>query len=174
MKLIVGLGNPGAKYQQTRHNLGFMVLDKLGEKLTPVEKTFWQESKKFNALLLKTEKAILMKPQTFMNASGIAVAKVANFYKIKPQDIWIIHDEVDLPLGKTRIRLGGGTAGHRGIESIIKQLGHDQFIRFRLGIGHPLKERTKSQRSNAMFCRTLPPWRGIRPNKSSKKPSGPS
>lgn len=137
MILIVGLGNPGEKYQNTRHNLGFMVLDGLLGKLTPVEKTAWKENKKFNSLVAKIGNLILIKPQTFMNASGMAVAKIANFYKIKPEEIWAIHDDVDLPLERIRIIKGRGAAGHRGVESIIKELGTIDFVRFRLGIGHP-------------------------------------
>jgi len=145
MKLIVGLGNPGKKYRNTRHNIGFMVLDGLLGKLTPVGETVWQQSKKFNSLIAKIDDIILVKPQTFMNASGIAVAKIASYYYIEPAEIWVIHDEVDLPLGKIRIRKGGGTAGHRGLESIIEQLGTGGFVRFRLGIGHP-REVAKSMR----------------------------
>lgn len=138
MILIVGLGNPGEKYQQTRHNLGFMVVDALARKLFSLEKTRWREEKKFNSLVISYQSLIiLIKPQTFMNASGMAVAKLASFYKIDPERIWVIHDDVDLPLGKIKIRLGGAAAGHRGVESIIKELGTDQFTRFRLGIGHP-------------------------------------
>ncbi|KPJ71083.1 hypothetical protein AMJ51_00100 [Microgenomates bacterium DG_75] len=145
MKLIVGLGNPGKKYRNTRHNIGFMVLDGLLGKLTPVGETVWQQSKKFNSLIAKIDDIILVKPQTFMNASGIAVAKIASYYHIEPVEIWVVHDEVDLPLGKIRIRKGGGTAGHRGLESIIEQLGTGGFVRFRLGIGHP-REVAKSMR----------------------------
>jgi len=138
MILIVGLGNPGEKYQNTRHNLGFMVVDELARKMLPLTKTKWQENKKFNSLVISYQSlVILVKPQTMMNASGFAVAKMANFYQIKPENIWVIHDDVDLPLGKIKIRLGGAAAGHHGVESIIKQLGADQFVRFRLGIGHP-------------------------------------
>jgi PTH1 family peptidyl-tRNA hydrolase len=140
VKLIVGLGNPGKKYQNSRHNLGFLVLDELLRKLTPVEKTNWQEKKKFNSLLVRSHEAILVKPLTFMNASGLAVSRIAHYYKIKPEDIWVIHDEIDLPLGKLRIRKGGGTAGHRGLESIIEALGTDAFVRFRLGIGYSVKQ----------------------------------
>lgn len=137
MKLIVGLGNPGEKYESTKHNLGFVVLDALLQALTPVEKTVWKENKKFNSLLAKIGDLILAKPQTFMNASGMAVSKIANFYKIKPEDIWVVHDEIDLPLEEIRIVKGRGAAGHRGVESIIKELGTEDFVRFRLGIGHP-------------------------------------
>jgi len=140
VKLIVGLGNPERKYQKTRHNLGFLVLDELLKKLMPVEETAWQESKRFNSLITRIDEIILVQPQTFMNASGFAVAKIASYYKIKPEDIWIIHDDVDLPLGKVRIRKGGSSAGHRGLESIIEKLGNGDFVRFRLGIGYPVKK----------------------------------
>jgi len=138
MKLIVGLGNLGEKYANSRHNLGFMVLDELAEKMLPLSKTRWQIDKKANSQFIKVDsQLILVRPQTMMNASGFAVAKLASFYKVKPEDIWVVHDDIDLPLGKIKIRLGGAAGGHRGVESIIEQLGTDQFVRFRLGIGHP-------------------------------------
>lgn len=138
MILIVGLGNPGEKYEGTKHNLGFAVVNKLAKKILPMGKPGWGQEKKFNAETCQVSpEVILVKPQTYMNASGFSVAKLASFYKIKPQDIWIIHDDVDLALGKIKIRLGGASAGHRGVESIIGQLGTDKFVRFRLGIGHP-------------------------------------
>jgi len=136
MILIVGLGNPGEKYEQSRHNLGFMVLDELARKMLPLTKTKWQENKKFNSQFVRIDpQAILVKPQTMMNASGFAVAKMVNFYHIESENIWVIHDDADLPLGRIKIRLGGGSGGHRGIDSIIEQLGTDKFVRFRLGIG---------------------------------------
>ncbi|MGB9911544.1 MAG: aminoacyl-tRNA hydrolase [Microgenomates group bacterium] len=138
MILIVGLGNPGEKYQNTRHNLGFMVVEAIAKKFLSLKQTNWEEEKKFNSLILRVPPNILLvKPQTFMNSSGMAVKKMANFFKIEPENIWIIHDDIDLPLGKIKIRLGGGSGGHRGVESVIEQLGTDKFIRFRLGIGHP-------------------------------------
>ncbi len=137
MKLIVGLGNPGKKYEKTRHNLGFVVLDALLQKLAPVEKTNWQTDKRSKSLIVKRDDLILVKPQTMMNASGMAVAKIVSFYKIETGEIGIVHDDIDLPLGKLKIRRGGGTAGHRGIDSIVRELGTPDFIRFRLGIGHP-------------------------------------
>jgi len=144
MRLIVGLGNPGEKYQNTRHNLGFMVLDELARKMLPLSKTKWQEDKKDNSQFIKIDsQLILVEPQTMMNASGFAVAKMANFYKVKPEDIWVVHDDVDLPLAKIKIRLGGAAAGHHGVESIIQQLGTDKFVRFRLGISHPGKSNDK-------------------------------
>ena len=136
MILIVGLGNPGEKYKNSRHNLGFMVLDELAREMLSLAKTKWQENKKFNSQFIDIgPQAILVKPQTMMNASGFAVAKMANFYHIEPAEIWVVHDDADLPLGRIKIRLGGGSGGHRGIDSIIEQLGTDKFIRFRLGIG---------------------------------------
>ena len=135
MKLIVGLGNPGEKYEKTRHNLGFMVVDALFQRLEPVKKTTWNENKKFDCLIARLGDLILVKPQTMMNASGFAVSKLANFYKIKPEDIWIVHDDVDILLGRIKIRQAGAAAGHHGVESIIEHLGTDDFVRFRLGIG---------------------------------------
>src|SRR3990167_6765145 len=135
MKLIVGLGNPGAKYEKTRHNLGFMVMEGFLKAFTPVNKTVWDNKDKFkseiaeiewNSRKKKTlEKVILAKPKTYMNNSGMAVSLLARFYKVAPEDIWIIHDEIDLPLGMMKIRFGGSGAGHRGIESIISALGSD-------------------------------------------------
>lgn len=137
MKLIVGLGNPGKQYEKTRHNLGFAVLDALLQKLTPVEKTIWKEDKKSNSLIAKAGDLALAKPQTFVNASGFAVKKLASNFKLPASNIYVIHDDLDLPLGKIKIRKGGGSAGHRGIDSIVKELGSDDFVKFRLGLGHP-------------------------------------
>ena len=143
MKLIVGLGNPGLKHEKTRHNLGFMVLDAFFKNYTSPKEEFKTE-KKFQAEIVqitwqpkkgKEEKIILVKPQTFMNASGISVSHIVNFYKISANDIWVIHDEIDLPLGAMKIRLGGSSAGHKGVESILEKLKTDKFWRFRMGIG---------------------------------------
>ena len=148
MKLIVGLGNPGEKYENTRHNLGFMVVDRFLRDFETVERTVWKESEKFKSWVVdldwqpkegKLERVILAKPQTYMNNSGMAVALIASFYKITAEDIWVVHDELDLPIGAMRIRFGGAGAGHHGVESVIESLGTDKFWRFRLGIGftHP-------------------------------------
>jgi peptidyl-tRNA hydrolase, PTH1 family len=134
MKLIVGLGNPGEKYQDTRHNVGFMVVDKLAHELGGSDIT-WKRHEKFKAYVAQSGEAMLAKPDTFMNGSGVAVKSLADFYKMVPEDIWVVHDDLDLPLGKIRIRVGGGSAGHHGIDSIIKELGNDKFVRVRLGIG---------------------------------------
>ena len=146
MKLIVGLGNPGIKYESTRHNAGFMVLDHLLKDLASVKKSNWIKESKFKSEINiidyqpkkgEAEKVILARPLTYMNRSGVAVSLISNFYKIKPRDIWVIHDELDLPLGFMKIRLGGGTAGHHGLDSILEGLGDDKFWRFRIGIGLP-------------------------------------
>lgn len=133
MKLIVGLGNPGEQYIGTRHNLGFSVIDHLSKKLSLGE---WSDEKKFKAEVVKSDQIILAKPLTFMNNSGMAVALISKYYKIKPEDIVIIHDDLDLLLGRIKVRLGGGAAGHHGVESVIASLGTDQCIRVRIGIGN--------------------------------------
>lgn len=160
MKLILGLGNPGDKYERTRHNLGFMILDQFLKNLELVKDTAWDDNKKLKSdvfvfeshpKLGSPQKVILAKPKTFMNLSGMAVSSIANFYKIKPDDIWIVHDELDLPLGMMKIRLGGSGAGHHGIESIIEHLKTDKFWRFRMGIGstHNKDEMVKHNFKNA-------------------------
>lgn len=133
MKLIVGLGNPGDKYTKVRHNLGFMALDALHKKMGGEQ---WSLEEKFKAETLKMGDLILVKPTTFMNNSGMAVSALSKYFKINPEGVIIIHDDLDLPLGKIKVRIGGAAAGHHGVESIIKDLGTDQFIRVRLGIGN--------------------------------------
>lgn len=144
MKLIVGLGNPGEKYEKTRHNLGFMTVEHFLKDFLQVKSTSWENSPKFKSDIAQIEwqpkhgsleKVILAKPKTYMNNSGLAVRLISDFYKISPRDIWIIHDEIDLPLGALKIRFGGASAGHRGVECVISDLGTDKFWRFRMGIG---------------------------------------
>lgn len=139
MKLIVGLGNPGEKYIGIRHNLGFAVVDELVDRLQGTGDS-WRKKEKLKSeicnLKTKTCSLIAAKPQTYMNNSGMAVKLLAGYYKIAPEDIIIVHDELDLPLGKIKVRRGGAAAGHHGVESIIAALGTDQFIRVRLGIGN--------------------------------------
>lgn len=139
MKLIVGLGNPGEKYNNSRHNVGFTVLDHLLQKAEKLKETFWTEDKKFKALIkevvIDSEKVVLMKPTTFMNLSGEAVSKYASYFKIDSLGICIVHDELDLPLGKIRVRFGGSGGGNNGVTSIIESLGTDKFLRVRCGIG---------------------------------------
>ncbi|MBI4036173.1 aminoacyl-tRNA hydrolase [Candidatus Daviesbacteria bacterium] len=132
--LIVGLGNPGDKYKNTRHNFGFELLEEFRRKNNLED---WDFEAKFKAEMIKVgNDLILARPQTYMNESGVAVAAIVNFYKIPPEDVIIVHDDLDLPLGKIKVRLGGSGAGHHGVESIINSLGTDQFIRVRLGIGN--------------------------------------
>ena len=144
MKLIVGLGNPGLKHDKTRHNLGFMIADAFLKDYSTSAQNLWREEKKFKSEIAeidwqpkigKSEKVILVKPMTYMNGSGSAVSLISKFYKISPEDVWIIHDEIDLPLGGMKIRFAGASAGHKGVESIIDLLGTDKFWRFRIGIG---------------------------------------
>ena len=146
MKLIVGLGNIGDKHQKNRHNLGFMVVEQFLKNFEPIEKTSWENSDKFKSDIAKLEwkpkqgpltTVVLVKPRTFMNNSGMVVKLTTSFYKLSPDDVWIVHDDIDLPLGSIRIRNGGSAAGHRGIETILKELGTEKFWRFRLGVGHP-------------------------------------
>ncbi len=158
MKLIVGLGNPGLKHEKTRHNLGFMIVDSLLKDFYPIKQSTWREEKKFQSQIAEInwqpkkgdeEKVILAKPLTYMNGSGLAVSSIAKFYKIVPSETWIIHDEIDLPLGAMKIRLGGASAGHKGVESIIEHLGTDKFWRFRIGIGTQ-REKVKGKKIKAI------------------------
>jgi peptidyl-tRNA hydrolase, PTH1 family len=126
MFLIVGLGNPGAQYELTRHNVGFRILDMLGG-------GDWES--KHDALMLKLEDVILAKPQTFMNVSGKSVAQILKYYP--DAQLIVVHDELDLPLGSLKIIKGSGSAGHNGVQSIIDELGTKDFIRVRVGINNP-------------------------------------
>lgn len=146
MKVIIGLGNPGKQYEKTRHNIGFMVLEQVLKDYEPLEKTVWREDNRFKSDIAEftwqsknghEEKVILVKPKTYMNNSGLAVRLITAFYKVLPEDVWVIHDDADLKLGAVRIRRGGGSAGHRGIESILQQIPDGNFWRIRLGIGRP-------------------------------------
>lgn len=131
IRLIVGLGNPGAEYALTRHNIGFMVLDRLAADVAAT----WEKSSRAEAALAKSGDLILMKPLTFMNHSGFPVVAVSQFYKIDAAEMLIVFDDFALPLGRLRIRPDGGTGGHNGMESIIVQLGTDKIPRLRIGIG---------------------------------------
>ncbi len=144
MKLIVGLGNPGEKYEGTRHNLGFDVVNQYLKNSKSAKEAVWTKKPKLKSEIAiidplvgsgHEEKVILAKPMTFMNNSGRAVIFLINYYKIKPENLWIIYDELDLPVGSMKIRFGGAAAGHHGVESIIEHVGTDKFWRFRLGIG---------------------------------------
>lgn len=145
MKLIVGLGNPGKEYANTRHNVGFLVLDKIGQssEILPVGESqlLLSPTNITKAEIAQTaldgEKLLFVTPQTFMNNSGECVAKLAQYYKIDPIDIIVITDDLDLPIGTIRVRKEGTSGGHNGLDSIIKSLNTDQFTRVRVGIGRP-------------------------------------
>lgn len=134
MKLIVGLGNPGKKYEKTRHNFGFMAIDFLREKYNAPN---FKMNKKCNAEISKTDDFIFAKPQTFMNKSGEAVAKLLSFYKLTARDITVLHDDMDIEFGKIRESVGSRAAGHNGVQSIIDSVGTQDFKRIRLGVGRP-------------------------------------
>jgi len=144
MILIIGLGNQGEKYAKTRHNAGFMALDALQEDVN-FNFSQWRENKKFSAFISESidKKIKLLKPTTFMNESGRAAAATARFYKIKPENIWVAHDDLDLPVGKIKVQQNRSAAGHNGIKSIIEYLGTQNFGRFRIGIA-PEKKKTAS------------------------------
>jgi PTH1 family peptidyl-tRNA hydrolase len=134
--LIVGLGNPGRKFEHNRHNVGFMLLNRLSIKLG---ESFGKVEAK--ALIAKTifkgERVILVKPQTYMNNSGMSVSSMARFYQVAPANLLVAYDDVDLPLGILRLRPSGGSAGQKGMQSIIERLGTDEFPRLRIGTGRP-------------------------------------
>ena len=135
MKLFVGLGNPGSKYQHNRHNIGFMMLDRLA-----ADYSFDSWKDKAGAKLatgrIGMTKIIAAKPQSFMNKSGLPVAELARFYKIEPQDIYVFHDEIDLGEGRLRVKQGGGHGGHNGLRDIDRHMGKD-YWRVRIGVGRP-------------------------------------
>ena len=138
MKLIAGLGNPGIKYDRTKHNTGFMAIDHyLNKNNLDLNKDkfegHWTKEK------INGEDVIILEPQTFMNESGRSIAQVANFFKIAPSDVLVIQDDMDMPIGKIRIRSNGKSGGHNGIKSIIRDLGTEKFNRLKIGIRHPEK-----------------------------------
>ncbi len=135
MHLIVGLGNPGAEYAKTRHNAGFLLVEKLAEQW----KASWANERKFLARVVRADcagqKVLLAEPQTFMNLSGEAVGALMKFYQLPLEKILVVVDDADLPLGEIRLRPGGGTGGHHGLESVTQHLGSKAFARLRIGIG---------------------------------------
>ena len=135
MKIVVGLGNPGNQYRETRHNIGFQVVDELARRWNAGawKKRYEAEVSEHRAI----GPVLLVKPQTYMNLSGTAVREAAKFYKTPAAEIVVVHDDLDLPAGRLRIRDRGGSGGHRGIESILTQLGSDEFVRVRFGVGRP-------------------------------------
>jgi PTH1 family peptidyl-tRNA hydrolase len=136
MIIIVGLGNPGKKFEKTRHNLGFLIIENL--KLKIENFSDWKYEKKFKAEISRgkigNKKIILAKPQTFMNNSGKSVKLLTRSYNLEPKNLIVVHDDIDLPLGKIRIVKNRGSAGHKGVQSIIDELGTKNFVRFRIGI----------------------------------------
>ena len=135
MVIIIGLGNPGAQYKNTRHNVGFMAVDEFAKKNDFPE---FSLQKKSNALVSENENIMLVKPQTFMNKSGKAIRAITKNYSLQTTNLIIIHDDIDLPVGKIKIVKDRGSAGHKGVESIIKNIGNDGLVRIRVGIGSDL------------------------------------
>ena len=135
MKLIVGLGNPGAQYARHRHNVGFMAIDRIAGKqgMGAWRKRFQGESAEGE---IAGQRCILLKPQTFMNESGRAIGEAVRFLKIEPEDVIVAHDELDLAAGKLKVKTGGGNAGHNGLRSTTQHIGNE-YVRLRIGIGHP-------------------------------------
>ncbi len=132
IRLVAGLGNPGAEYAHTRHNIGFMVADLLAHE----GGLAWQRSGKWDAATAKFGDALLVKPASYMNRSGHPLFAIAQFFKIAPQEILVVLDDFSLPLGRLRIRQSGGAGGHNGLESIIAQFGTEEMSRLRIGIGN--------------------------------------
>lgn len=138
MKLIIGLGNPGPEYQNNRHNIGFQTLDQLSDDLKLPK---FKIEKKFKAEITKGDDFILAKPQTFMNNSGFAVKALKTFYKIKPENIIVVHDDIDISIGTIRISRGASSGGNNGVASIIKELGTKDFIRIRVGVANSQRKK---------------------------------
>lgn len=141
MKLIVGLGNPGKEYENTRHNVGFLVISNLKSQISKLhlKSQNFEYNNKFNSEMIETEykkgKIILVKPQTYMNNSGLVAKKIMDYFKINERDLYVVCDDLDLPIGTIRVRQEGSSGGHKGLQSIIDQIGDNKFVRFRVGIG---------------------------------------
>ena len=136
IRLIAGLGNPGREYEQTRHNIGFLVVDRLAAQFGST----WEKSTKWGAILAKCGQVILVKPMTYMNRSGEPLGAIGQFYKIEPPEILIVLDDLALPPGHLRLRARGGAGGHNGLESILAQFGTEEIPRLRIGIGAPPRD----------------------------------
>jgi len=133
IRLVVGLGNPGKEYERTRHNAGFWLVERFAQ----ASGVMLRKDGKFQALVGRHESAFLLMPQSFMNGSGRAVQMLAGFFKIKPEEMLVVHDELDFAPGVARVKQGGGIAGHNGLKDISQRLGSHDYWRLRLGIGHP-------------------------------------
>lgn len=160
MIIVAGLGNPGPKYEKNRHNIGFMAADEIARRWN-----FGPERAKFQSVIREGEvptasgpvKVLLMKPQTYMNESGRAVGEAARFYKVKPEEVIVFHDEIDLAPGRFRMKKGGGAAGQNGVRSMISQLGA-QFRRARMGVGHPGDPQLVHHHVLGDFAKADQPW----------------
>jgi peptidyl-tRNA hydrolase, PTH1 family len=156
MRLLVGLGNPGAEYARNRHNIGFMALDAMRRRHGIAA---WR--RRFRGVAtegeLAGERVVLLLPGTFMNESGLAVAEAAHFYKIGTGDIVVFHDEIELPPGKVRVKTGGGNAGHNGLRSISSHVGND-YRRVRIGVGHPGVKELVHNHVLSDFAKAERPW----------------
>jgi len=152
IRLVAGLGNPGPEYAVTRHNIGFMVVDQLAAQFGGT----WQRSTKWEALSVKCGTALLVKPFSFMNRSGFPLFEIAQFYKIEPKQILVVLDDFSLPIGRLRLRLGGGSGGHNGLDSIIGQFGTEQIPRLRIGIGAAPREGSIDYVLNSFFDEEKP------------------
>ena len=137
IRLIVGLGNPGEKYERTRHNAGYWWVDAIADR----KRAAWKKETKFSGFTTRVEEGgrefILLKPSTYMNESGRSVSALVRFFKVEPGELLVVHDELDLPPGAVKLKRGGGTGGHNGLEDIVESLGTKDFWRLRVGIGHP-------------------------------------
>jgi len=156
MRLFVGLGNPGAKYQGNRHNIGFMVIDQIARRhgFSPWRRRFQGETADGT---LDGERITLLKPLTYMNDSGRAVQEAASFYKIGQDEVAVFHDEIELPPAKVRVKVGGGIAGHNGLRSISAHIGND-YLRVRLGVGHPGVKELVHNHVLGDFAKSERPW----------------
>jgi PTH1 family peptidyl-tRNA hydrolase len=156
MLLFVGLGNPGARYAGNRHNIGFMAVDAIARRYGMAA---WR--RRFQGMATEgaigPQRVLLLKPETYMNESGRAVAEAANFYKVPPRDIVVFHDEIELPPPKVRVKLGGGIAGHNGLRSISAHIGND-YRRVRIGVGHPGVKDLVYAYVLGDFAKTERPW----------------
>ncbi|QDL98905.1 aminoacyl-tRNA hydrolase [Rhodopseudomonas palustris] len=156
MRLFVGLGNPGTKYQDNRHNIGFMVIDEIARRhgFSPWRRRFQGETADG---VLDGIRITLLKPSTYMNDSGRAVQEAAGFYKIGQDEIAVFHDEIELPPAKVRVKVGGGIAGHNGLRSISAHVGND-YLRVRLGVGHPGAKELVHNHVLGDFAKSERPW----------------
>ena len=156
MRLIVGLGNPGPRYARNRHNIGFLALDEIARqhRASPFRRRFQGEAAE---AVLGSERAILLKPQTFMNESGRSVGEAQRFFKIPLEDVTVFFDELDLPPAKLRVKTGGGNAGHNGLRSITAHCGND-YRRVRIGIGHPGHKALVQRHVLGDFAKSEEPW----------------